>query len=63
MQSLLFCASAPTTIAMTSAIQNGACIEPGPSSENLNSAGTVTTRISSAAITVGSTPPSAACTS
>ena len=48
---------------MTSAIQNGARIEPGPSSENLNSAGTVTTRISSAAITVGSTPPSALCAS
>ena len=49
--------SAPTTSATISAIQNGACMEPGPASDALNSAGTVRTRIKSAAITVGSTLP------
>ena len=63
MQRRLFCASAPTTSATISAIQNGACMKPGPASDALNSAGTVSTRIKSAAITVGSTLPSETLTS
>ena len=38
-------------------------MEPGPASDALNSVGTVSTRIKSAAITVGSTLPSETLTS
>ena len=53
-----FCASAPTTSAISSAIRNGACLEPGPSSESLNSVGTARNRISRPTMTAGSTVPS-----
>ena len=53
-----FCASAPTTRAMTSAMKNGACLEPGPSSESLKRVGTAMNRISRPVITAGRTVPS-----